>query len=231
MVVAETHDVLQQAALLDLRTAVVNLHTAPIGLPGHQAIAFEQIAGQHFGHRLFIHSRLEQFWRGGVVVTVDVEPIKAQAVEFMHRFPIKQVNAQQGNANRRASGQQRATSQRRCWGSPNGLTDVGTQSGLDGIHTGKPRVVEAVEVQLERLAFNDVQRLARDGEMHQRKLGFAPLVQPTELKRRPHVGTQKRQLTGKANLLPFGQTWNREQQRRVVLVNVGCRLTQLRLIG
>ncbi len=40
VVVAKTHDVLQQAGLVNLRAAVGDLHTAPIGLARHQAVAF-----------------------------------------------------------------------------------------------------------------------------------------------------------------------------------------------
>jgi len=56
-VTAKTHDVSQQTGLLDLRAKVTDLHTGPIGLAGNRAIAFEQPAGQHLGHRLFIHRR------------------------------------------------------------------------------------------------------------------------------------------------------------------------------
>ena len=39
IVVAKTHDVLQQASLVYLRTAVADADTAPIGLTCHQTIA------------------------------------------------------------------------------------------------------------------------------------------------------------------------------------------------
>ena len=41
IVVAKTHDVLQQASLVYLRTAVADADTAPIGLTCHQTIAFQ----------------------------------------------------------------------------------------------------------------------------------------------------------------------------------------------
>ena len=41
IVVAKTHDVLQQTGLVYLRTAVVDADTAPVGLTRYQAIAFE----------------------------------------------------------------------------------------------------------------------------------------------------------------------------------------------
>ena len=41
IVVAKTHDVLQQTCLVYLRTAVADADTAPIRLSGYQTIAFE----------------------------------------------------------------------------------------------------------------------------------------------------------------------------------------------
>jgi len=43
VVVAKAHQVLQQAALLDLRAAVADAYAAPVGLAGDQAIAFQQL--------------------------------------------------------------------------------------------------------------------------------------------------------------------------------------------
>ena len=41
IVVAKTHDVLQQTGLVNLRPAVADADTAPIRLSGYQTIAFE----------------------------------------------------------------------------------------------------------------------------------------------------------------------------------------------
>ena len=54
IVIAKTHDVLQQTCLVDLRAAVADADTAPVGLAGHQAIAFEQMADESFGHWLLV---------------------------------------------------------------------------------------------------------------------------------------------------------------------------------
>ena len=43
IVVAKTHDVLQQTSLVYLRPAVVDADTAPVGLTRHQTIAFQQV--------------------------------------------------------------------------------------------------------------------------------------------------------------------------------------------
>src|SRR2546422_274591 len=45
VVVAKAHQVLQQPLLVDLRAGVADLHAAPVGLAGDQAVAFEQVAG------------------------------------------------------------------------------------------------------------------------------------------------------------------------------------------
>ena len=54
IVVAKTHDVLQQAGLVNLRTAVADADTSPVGLTRHQTIAFQQIAVKRFCHRRFV---------------------------------------------------------------------------------------------------------------------------------------------------------------------------------
>lgn len=41
IVVAKTHDVLQQTGLVNLRPAVTDADTAPVGLTRHQTIAFQ----------------------------------------------------------------------------------------------------------------------------------------------------------------------------------------------
>ena len=41
IVVAKTHDVLQQTGLVNLRSAVADADTAPVGLACHQTIAFQ----------------------------------------------------------------------------------------------------------------------------------------------------------------------------------------------
>ena len=41
IVVAKTHDVLQQTGLVNLRPAVADADTAPVGLTRHQTIAFQ----------------------------------------------------------------------------------------------------------------------------------------------------------------------------------------------
>jgi hypothetical protein len=49
------------------------------------------------------------------------------------------------------------TGSRRC-ATP--LRSIGAQAGFDGVYIGKAGVVEAVEVELEGLALDDVQRFA-----------------------------------------------------------------------
>jgi len=80
VVVAEAHQVGQQAGLVDLRAAVADLHAAPVGLPGDQAIAFEQVAGQGFGDGGFTHLGAQQLRGRCVVLAFDVQPVQVQAV-------------------------------------------------------------------------------------------------------------------------------------------------------
>ena len=92
---------LQQPALLDLRPGVVDLHAPPVRLPGHQAIALQQVAGQDLFHRLLANRRLQQVWRRRVAAAVDVQAVQAQPVEFLHRLLVEQVRQQQAHADGR----------------------------------------------------------------------------------------------------------------------------------
>ena len=57
VVVTKTHQILQQTFLLNGRAGVTDLHASPVGLPCDQAVAFKQVAHQHFRHwRLFKRS-------------------------------------------------------------------------------------------------------------------------------------------------------------------------------
>ena len=217
--VAKTHDVLQQPFLVDLRAGVANLHAAPVGLAGHQAVAFEQVAGQHLGHRGFVKLGFEQIGRRLVAGAFHVQAVQAQAVQFVHGFLVKQLGCNQLDPHRGGVGR----------AAPHGFADVGTQAGLHLAGIAKAGVVEAVEVELERLALNDVGRLARDGEVHQRHLGLAAQVEPRHLKRRPQIGPEKGRNIGNADLGPLARAWDGKEQRRVVLVRVGRGFAQLGL--
>ena len=91
LVVAKAHDVAQEPRLIDLRPAVADLNTAPIGLARHETIAFEQMAGQRFGHRLLIVLDTQKIRLGSVLITFDVQTIQLQAIEFSNRLAFKLV--------------------------------------------------------------------------------------------------------------------------------------------
>ena len=68
---------------------------------------------------------------------------------------------------------------------PCGFGQVGAQARQNFAGIRKAAVVEAVEVELEGLALNQVGRLARDGEVHQCHLWLAAQIEPGQLKRSP----------------------------------------------
>jgi hypothetical protein len=84
-------------------------------------------------------------------------------------------------------------------------------------------VVETVEVELEGFTLNDVGALTGNGEMRQSHLGLAAQIKPTQLKRRPHIGTKKWgwRMGFKSKFFPFGCAGDGEQQGCVVAVGVG----------
>ena len=139
----------------------------------------------------------------------------------MHGFLVKQLGCNQLDPHRGGVGR----------AAPHGFADVGTQAGLHLAGIAKAGVVEAVEVELERLALNDVGRLARDGEVHQRHLGLAAQVEPRHLKRRPQIGPEEGWDIGNADLGPLVCAWDGKEQRRVVLVGVVRGFAQLGLFG
>ena len=86
IVVAKTHDVLQQTSLLYLRPAIADADTAPVRLTRYQAIAFQQVAVKRLGHWCFVGSSTEQFRRRLVMAAVQIQSIQTQPVHFSNFF-------------------------------------------------------------------------------------------------------------------------------------------------
>ena len=60
-------------------------------------------------------------------------------------------------------------------------------------------------------------------------LRLALQIQPGKFKRRPQIGTQENGRTANTQLFSLDGSWNREQQGRIVLIDIGAVFTQLRL--
>ena len=219
VVVAKTDQILQQTLLVDLRAGVLNLHTAPVGLASDEAIAFEQVAGQGFGDWRFFMVGAQQLGGGLVLRALYIEAVQQQAFELLNAQGLKLIAGQKAHAN--------AARDRRA--APDSFGDIGAQLGLDFADVAKEAVVEAVQVELEGLALHQIRRFAGNREMHQGYLGLAAQVQPRQLIGRPQVSAKKRGVGASANFFALGQAGQREQQRRVVLVNIGRGLAQLGL--
>ena len=221
VVVAKTHDVLQQAFLVNLVAAVRDLYAAPVRLSGHQTIAFKQVADQGFGHRGFFGVDAQQLGRGLVPSAFHIEPVQAQTIELVHRLGVKLLGHQQLDARTCLHHAPR----------PDGGADVGAQTIahlIDGFKTG---VVEAVEVELEGLALHNVGALCGNREVHQCHLRLALGVEPGDFKRRPQISPKKHRTTGHTDLVALGLARYREQQAGIVLVHIAAGFAQLRLFG
>ncbi len=168
VVVAEADQVLQQAGLVDLGPAVLDAHAAPVRLPRHQAIALEQVAGERFRDGGFAVVRMQQFRGGGVVRALHIQAVQQQAVEFLHGLAVEHLGQHQFHAHGRLAVRT----------APRGLADVRPDARLHFRGIRESRVVEAVQVELERLALDDVGRLAGHGDVRERDLRFAAQVQP-----------------------------------------------------
>gem|GEM_PF-6611219 len=220
--VAKAHDVLQQALLVDCRTGVADAHAAPVGLAGDQAVALEQAAAQGLGDGRLVKGGAQQLGLGLVVLAVDVQPVQIQAVELLQWQGVEHLGVYHLHADRGLVGR----------AAPYGFADIGQQLGPHLIGRAKAAVVEAVEVELEGLALDDVGCFAGNREAHQRDLGLAAQVEPGDFIGRPQVGAKKGQLVGlQADLVALGLAGQREEQGRVVLVDVGGALAQGRLLG
>ena len=87
VVCAQNHDQVGNRARGDRLGSLVGPPRAR--LAGDQAIAFEQVAGQHFLDRLFAERRGQQLGGRRVMRALDVEAIQAQAIEFVDRLGIE----------------------------------------------------------------------------------------------------------------------------------------------
>ena len=211
VVIAKTHQVLQQSLLIYRSAGVADLHAAPVRLPRDQTVALEQVADQHLGHRCFVGQHLEQLRRRREARAFHIQPVQAKTIELVNRFPVKQFGRHDPYAYRRSA----------IGAAPHRLTEVGAQTFLDGIEVDKAAVVEAVEVELERLALDDVVAFAGHREVRQRHLRLATQIEPAELIGRPHVRPQKRRRSHQPELGAFAGARYRKQQRGIVLVNIG----------
>ena len=199
-----------------MRAGVGNAHAAPVGLAGDQAVAFEQVADQHLAHGRVVERGAQQLRCWLVVRALQVKAVQVQAIEFMHRLTVKQFGQQDPHAQ---AGRLRGAA-------PRGLGEVGAQACLHGLNVGEAGVVEAVEVQLERFAFDDVGRLAGHGNVCQCHLGLAALVEPRQFERGPQIGTHERRTARDTDLGPLARARQGKQQRGIVLVDIGRRLAQ-----
>jgi hypothetical protein len=75
VVISKAHNVFKQSSLINLIASVRNLNTPPIGLPGDQTIAFEQMADKCFTDGGFIVLRIQQFWCGLIVPALNVHAV------------------------------------------------------------------------------------------------------------------------------------------------------------
>jgi hypothetical protein len=158
-----------------------------------------------------IGQHLEQLRRRREARALHIQPVQAQTIKLVNRFLVKQFGRHDPEAYRRNA----------IGTAPHRLTEVGAQTFLDGVRADKAAVVEAVEVELERLALDDVVAFAGHREVRQRHLRLAAQIEPAELVGRPHIGAQKRRRAHNPQLGAFAGARYRKQQRGIVLVNIG----------
>ena len=82
IMLAEADQVLEQAFLVDLRTVIADLHAAPIGLAGHQAIRLQQVRYQGFFHWQVVEVGFQGFRLRRIVVDLDVQAVQQMAFQL-----------------------------------------------------------------------------------------------------------------------------------------------------
>nr|GEU28525.1 hypothetical protein [Tanacetum cinerariifolium] len=205
VVFAETDQILEQAFLVDLRTAVVDLHAGPVGLARDQAVRFEQVRHQLFLHRLLVQCGFQQFRRRVVGVDVDVEAVQQQAVQLAHGQLAELLGLREHDVHAGACRLRQILQQQRV-------------QRIDAVETG---LVERVQVQLERFRFDDVGRVGRHGDAGNRHLRLAAAVKPRDFVGIPDIDAKERQGAGQPQFVALALARNREQQFRRVIGAVG----------
>ncbi|MCY1434427.1 hypothetical protein D9M71_504870 [compost metagenome] len=213
---AEADDVLEQARVIQRRATVLHRHAAPVRLAGDRAVGLEQMAV----HALLDNARIiatQQFrpWML-VVADADIQFVDAHARQGHDAFALDILETANAHPHRLAGSRRQVLGQRR----------------LKARGIGKRRLVQGVEIELERLRLDDVRRIRRNAEFADRHHRLARRQQPGQLEAVPEVHAFVRQgLSRQAQLRPLRGARDREQQGRRVGGDVFAGLAQRRVFG
>jgi hypothetical protein len=151
---------------------------------------------------------------GAVIVDLDVEAVQQEAVQFAHLQLAEVFRQGQRRVHRRAEG----------------VRQVVAQQGQQGVRVGQAGLVEGIQVQLERLRFDDVGRIGRRRDGRDRHLRLAAHVQPRQFVGIPDVDAEEGQGAGQAEFVALLLARDGKQQLRCVFGLVGRSLAERRLI-
>ena len=100
------------------------------------------------------------------------------------------------------------------------------QHGLHRFQRVAAGLVEGVEIELERLGFDEVRAGGRHRDLADGDHGFAFGIEPRELVQGPDIAALERQLAAKTEVVAVQTAGHRLQQGRGVLADVGRLLAQ-----
>ncbi|MNF53305.1 hypothetical protein D3C84_346830 [compost metagenome] len=209
VVLAEGDEIAQQLLPIEARAAVVDHQGSPVRLAGDQAVGLEQMAVQCLLHYVRLCGPLQQ----GLVklVAVDLDVLLVDALARQQRYLVRGlIEGEQGDAHL----------------SPGTGAQVFGQQCLhrrQGVAAG---LVEGVEVELERLGFDEVRAGGGHGHFAERDHGLALGVEPGEFIQGPDVAALEGQRFAKAEIVAVQTAWHGLQQGRGVLADVGRLLPQ-----
>ena len=212
VVLAEGDDVAQQSCTVDRPAAIADDQHAPIRLAGDQAIRFEQVRVERFFDDGCVGGA-QQPWRGFVSVDGNIEIVQQLAVRVGDdclRSLAKRLQIDIDSAS-------------------GGGREVAGERSRDGVNIGERRLVERVQIELERLRFDQVRAVGGHAKTADGDDGLAFFVQPGKLVGVPDVFSDKRQggrIDGDFAALDLAGTG--EKQLRCVLVTVVRRLAERR---
>ena len=108
---------------------------------------------------------------------------------------------------------------------------IRTQHAAYLVNIGETRLVQTVEIELERFRFDQVWRTGGYAELANRHLRLAALIQPGQLVRIPDIDAVKRQSRAETQRVTAAHSRDRKQQGRIVRVAAGNMLAESGIMG
>jgi hypothetical protein len=175
-VVAERDEVAQQRRAIDARARVADRDARPVRLPGHGTVRFQEIRDEGF---VGLSGRGRKQRGIGRPVAFDFDGFRVD------RLAAKTAERERVELRWRR--------QQDFDGAAGGIRQIALGALAQRVRARETFLVEAREIELERLRFDDVRRRRREAELGDGDLGLAARVEPRKLVGVPDVDAVERQ--------------------------------------